>query len=39
MLGAVKKVFPEVIIQRCLVHIKRQIKNYLSGSPKHFISQ
>ncbi|WP_392420157.1 transposase [Capnocytophaga canis] len=39
ILGAVKKVFPEVIIQRCLVHIKRQIKNYLSGSPKHFISQ
>lgn len=39
ILKAVKKVFPETIIQRCLVHIKRQIKNYLSEHPKHIVSQ
>jgi AraC-like DNA-binding protein len=34
ILKAVRKAFPEVIIQRCLVHIKRQVKNYLSSQPK-----
>jgi phosphoglycolate phosphatase-like HAD superfamily hydrolase len=29
ILKAVKKVFPQAVIQRCLVHIKRQIRNYL----------
>jgi hypothetical protein len=34
ILKAVSKVYPNAAIQRCLVHIKRQIKNYLSGNPK-----
>lgn len=34
ILKAVSKVYPNAIIQRCLVHVKRQIKNYLSGKPK-----
>lgn len=34
ILKAVKKVFPNAVIQRCLVHIKRQVKNYLSEHPK-----
>ena len=34
ILKAVKKVYPNAIIQRCLVHIKRQIKSYLSSEPK-----
>jgi len=33
-LKAIKKAYPDVIVQRCLVHIKRQVKNYLSTSPK-----
>jgi hypothetical protein len=39
ILSTVKKVYPEAIIQRCLVHIKRQVKNYLSENPKHFVSR
>lgn len=34
ILKAVHKAFPEAIIQRCLVHIKRQVKAYLSARPK-----
>jgi transposase-like protein len=34
ILKAVSKAYPNAIIQRCLVHVKRQIKNYLSGNPK-----
>lgn len=34
ILKAIKKAYPDVIVQRCLVHIKRQAKNYLSSSPK-----
>jgi transposase-like protein len=34
ILKAVKKVFPSAVIQRCLVHIKRQVKNYTSEQPK-----
>ena len=34
ILKAIKKAYPNVIVQRCLVHIKRQVKNYLSSSPK-----
>lgn len=34
IIKAVSKVFPNAMIQRCLVHIKRQIKNYLSSHPK-----
>ncbi len=29
ILKAVAKAYPNAVIQRCLVHIKRQIKNYL----------
>ena len=36
VLKAIRKAYPDVIIQRCLVHIKRQVKNYLSSSPKTF---
>lgn len=34
ILKAVRNVFPQAIIQRCLVHIKRQGKNYLSEKPQ-----
>ena len=34
ILKAVRKVFPQAIVQRCLVHIKRQTRNYLSTQPK-----
>jgi hypothetical protein len=34
ILKSVQKVFPNAIIQRCLVHIKRQVRNYLSSRPK-----
>jgi transposase-like protein len=34
ILKAIKKVFPSAIIQRCLVHVKRQVRNYLSQKPK-----
>jgi hypothetical protein len=34
ILKAVKKVYPNAIIQRCLVHIKRQVKTYTSEQPK-----
>ena len=36
-LKAIKKAYPDVIVQRCLVHIKRQLKNYLSTSPKVYL--
>lgn len=32
--SALKEVYPEVIHQRCLVHIQRQVKNYISGNPR-----
>jgi len=34
ILRAVTKVYPNAVIQRCLVHIKRQVQNYLSRKPK-----
>ena len=34
ILKAVTKVFPNAVIQRCLVHVKRQVKHYLSAFPK-----
>jgi hypothetical protein len=34
ILKSIQKVFPNAIIQRCLVHIKRQVRNYLSSKPK-----
>lgn len=33
ILKAIKKAYPEAIIQRCTVHVKRQCRNYLSNSP------
>jgi transposase-like protein len=34
ILKAIKQVYPNAIIQRCLVHIKRQVKTYISEQPK-----
>ena len=34
ILKAIRKVFPQAIVQRCLVHVKRQARNYLSSVPK-----
>ena len=34
ILNAVAKVFPDALIQRCLVHVKRQSRAYLSNNPK-----
>ena len=32
--SALKEVYPETIHQRCLVHIQRQVKNYISDNPR-----
>jgi hypothetical protein len=32
--SALKEVYPETIHQRCLVHIQRQVKNYISNNPR-----
>ena len=34
ILNAVAKVYPGALIQRCLVHVKRQCRAYLSSKPK-----
>ena len=34
ILRGVAKVYPNALIQRCLVHVKRQSRAYLSGEPK-----
>lgn len=34
ILKAVAKVYPNAAIQRCVVHVKRQVRSYLSGNPK-----
>ncbi len=34
ILKAIAKVYPEAIIQRCVVHVKRQSRAYLSARPK-----
>ena len=34
ILKAITKAYPKAIIQRCLVHIKRQSRNYLSATPQ-----
>lgn len=39
ILKAIAKVYPGVIIQRCLVHVKRQCGLYLSKKPKLYSSQ
>jgi hypothetical protein len=32
--AALKEIYPECFLQRCLVHIQRQIKSYISWNPK-----
>ena len=39
ILKAIKKSYPQALIQRCLVHIKRQVKNYLSTTPQLIAGQ
>ena len=39
ILKAIRKIFPDAIVQRCLVHIKRQVRNYLSGNPQTTIAK
>lgn len=34
ILSALKEVYPHCIIQRCLVHIQRQIRTYITKKPK-----
>lgn len=34
IIAALKEVYPSCIIQRCLVHIQRQIRTYLTRNPK-----
>lgn len=34
ILASLKEVFPKIIIQRCLVHIQRQVRVYISKKPK-----
>jgi len=39
ILKAVAKVYPDALIQRCLVHVKRQCSLYLRKNPKLQVSQ
>lgn len=39
ILKAIRRVFPEALIQRCLVHVKRQARNYLSSRPQTQIAR
>jgi transposase-like protein len=32
--SALRIVYPDALHQRCLVHIQRQVKNYISGNPR-----
>ena len=32
---AIENIFPNAKMQRCLTHIQRQVKNYISNNPKH----
>ncbi len=34
ILSAIREVYPASLIQRCLVHIQRQVFNYISRNPK-----
>jgi hypothetical protein len=34
ILKAISTAYPDALVQRCLVHIKRQVKNYLSEAPQ-----
>jgi len=39
ILKAIHKIFPDAIVQRCLVHIKRQVRNYLSSNPQTTVAK
>lgn len=39
LLKAIRKVYPNVLIQRCLVHIKRQSQTWLTKNPKAPVAQ
>lgn len=39
LLKAIRKVYPKVPIQRCLVHIKRQSQTWLTRYPKALVAQ
>jgi len=39
LLKAIRRVYPDVLVQRCLVHIKRQSQTWLTKSPKAPVSQ
>jgi DNA-directed RNA polymerase subunit F len=39
IMKAIKVVYPNAIIQRCLVHVKRQVRSYLSNNPKMEIAK
>jgi hypothetical protein len=39
ILKAITKAYPNAVIQRCIVHVKRQCRTYLSGKPKLEASQ
>jgi transposase-like protein len=34
IISALKEVYPNIVIQRCLVHIQRQVRAYISKRPK-----
>lgn len=34
ILAAIRQVFPKAVVQRCLVHVQRQVFNYVSRNPK-----
>jgi len=35
IISAIKTIYQESIIQRCLVHTHRQVRSYISNNPKH----
>jgi len=39
LLKAIRKVYPNVLIQRCLIHIKRQSQTWLTKNPKAPVAQ
>ena len=39
ILKAIKQVLPDVIVQRCVVHIKRQVRVFLSAKPKTVVAR
>ena len=33
IMRALKQVYPSIVIQRCIIHVKRQVKSYLGANP------